>query len=90
MLLGSVVADADGNWTFQPSSPLPEGDHRLTMIARDAAGNESEVSDGFDFTLQVGGVPVVASITGVFDAVEPHVGNVEKFGVTNDSQPTVT
>ncbi|WP_186132029.1 Ig-like domain-containing protein [Burkholderia gladioli] len=89
VLLGSVVADADGNWAFQPSSPLPEGDHRLTMIARDAAGNESEVSDGFDFTLQVGGVPVAASITGVFDALEPHVGNVEKFGVTNDSQPTV-
>ncbi|MDN7528218.1 Ig-like domain-containing protein, partial [Burkholderia orbicola] len=88
--LGSVQTDADGHWSFRPSSPLPEGDHKITVIARDAAGNESESSDGFDFTLQIGGVPVVPAITGVYDAVEPHVGNVEKFGVTNDAQPTVT
>ncbi|WP_175916648.1 Ig-like domain-containing protein, partial [Burkholderia sp. BCC1638] len=90
VLLGSVRADADGHWSFRPPSPLPEGDHELSAIARDAAGNESELGDGFDFTLQIGGVPVTPSITGVFDAVEPHIGNVEKYGVTNDAQPTVT
>ncbi|AOI67597.1 hypothetical protein WS51_28410 [Burkholderia territorii] len=90
VLLGSVRADADGHWSFRPPSPLPEGDHELSAIARDAAGNESELSDGFDFTLQIGGVPVTPSITGVFDAVEPQIGNVEKYGVTNDAQPTVT
>ncbi|WP_244135335.1 MULTISPECIES: Ig-like domain-containing protein, partial [unclassified Burkholderia] len=84
VLLGSTRADADGQWSFRPASSLPEGTHTLSVIAKDAAGNESASSDGFDFTLQVGGVPSAPSITGVFDAVEPQVGNVAPNGETND------
>ncbi|MDN7528402.1 Ig-like domain-containing protein, partial [Burkholderia orbicola] len=89
VLLGSTQADADGHWSFRPDSALPEGSHTLSAIAKDAAGNESPSSEGFDFTLQVGGVPSAPAITGVYDAVEPHIGNVEKFGATNDARPTV-
>ncbi len=60
------------------------------MLARDAAGNESEPSDGFGFVLQVGSVPGVPAITGVFDGVEPQVGNIAPGGVTNDPRPTVS
>ncbi|WP_186025152.1 Ig-like domain-containing protein, partial [Burkholderia gladioli] len=63
VLLGSTQADADGHWSFRPGSPLTEGQHELTAVARDISGNESEPSDGFDFTLQVGGVPSAPSIT---------------------------
>ncbi|MGN4155840.1 Ig-like domain-containing protein, partial [Burkholderia gladioli] len=89
VLLGSARADADGNWTFRPASPLPEGEHALQVLARDAAGNESEPSDGFGFVLQVGSVPSVPAITGVFDGVEPQVGNIAPGGATNDPRPTV-
>ncbi|MDN7452300.1 Ig-like domain-containing protein [Burkholderia cenocepacia] len=90
VLIGSTQADADGNWTFRPSAALPEGDHALTAVAQDAAGNLSEPTAGFDFTVLVGGVPAAPAITGVFDAVEPNVGNVTQHGMTNDARPTVT
>ncbi len=89
VLLGSVTAGKDGSWAFRPESALPEGDHQLVIVARDAVGNRSEPSEAFDFTLEIGGVPASPSITGVFDAVEPQIGNVERYGATNDTQPTV-
>ncbi|WP_301771122.1 Ig-like domain-containing protein [Burkholderia orbicola] len=92
VLIGSARADASGYWSFRPEAPvapLADGDHHLTAVAMDAAGNESKPSGGFDFTVLVGGVPTAPSIAGVFDAVEPHVGNVEQSGVTNDAKATV-
>ncbi|WP_321852729.1 Ig-like domain-containing protein, partial [Burkholderia diffusa] len=53
VLLGSTRADADGHWSFQ-SEPLENGHHSLSVVARDAAGNASEPSDGFDFSVLTG------------------------------------
>jgi len=36
------VADAAGNWSCKPSSPLADGDHTITVTATDPAGNTSE------------------------------------------------
>ncbi|MBG7024095.1 BapA prefix-like domain-containing protein [Pseudomonas aeruginosa] len=36
--IGQVTADANGNWTFTPSTPLPDGTV-VNVVARDAAGN---------------------------------------------------
>lgn len=44
-LLGSIKVPADGNWTFTPTEPLPEGLHTLTALAEDAAGRISEPSE---------------------------------------------
>ncbi|MGG2039180.1 Ig-like domain-containing protein [Pseudomonas paraeruginosa] len=38
--IGQVTADANGNWTFTPSTPLPDGTV-VNVVARDAAGNSS-------------------------------------------------
>ncbi|MFG9119036.1 Ig-like domain-containing protein [Pseudomonas paraeruginosa] len=38
--IGQVTADANGNWTFTPSTPLPDGTV-ANVVARDAAGNSS-------------------------------------------------
>ncbi|MBF7014635.1 Ig-like domain-containing protein [Novosphingobium sp. HR1a] len=38
--IGETSADSDGNWTFTPSPPLPDGTS-VNAVARDAAGNES-------------------------------------------------
>ncbi|TVU69750.1 Ig-like domain-containing protein, partial [Cobetia crustatorum] len=44
-LLETVQADADGNWSVELSEPLAEGEHSLSAIATDAAGNASAPSD---------------------------------------------
>ncbi|WP_222175871.1 Ig-like domain-containing protein, partial [Pseudomonas aeruginosa] len=37
---GQTPADANGNWSFTPSTPLPDGTV-VNVVARDAAGNSS-------------------------------------------------
>ncbi|MDH2375528.1 Ig-like domain-containing protein, partial [Cobetia sp. 3AK] len=50
-LLDTVTADADGNWSVTLSDPLAEGDHSLTAVATDAAGNESDPSEVIELTV---------------------------------------
>ncbi|MBI7217982.1 BapA prefix-like domain-containing protein, partial [Pseudomonas aeruginosa] len=38
--IGQITADANGNWSFTPSTPLPDGTV-VNVVARDAAGNSS-------------------------------------------------
>lgn len=42
-LIGQVTADAGGNWSFTPASPLPNST-LVNAVARDAAGNTSASS----------------------------------------------
>jgi large repetitive protein len=41
--VGSVVADAEGNWRLILNGNLPDGEHEISAIAVDPAGNESGV-----------------------------------------------
>ncbi|NVJ46376.1 MAG: Ig-like domain-containing protein, partial [Cytophagia bacterium] len=56
-LLGTTTADANGDWTFTPTSDLSEGSHEITVKATDAAGNQGGASDPLskelDFTLEL-------------------------------------
>ncbi|MBG6948694.1 BapA prefix-like domain-containing protein [Pseudomonas aeruginosa] len=38
--IGQTTADANGNWSFTPTTPLPDGTV-VNVVARDAAGNSS-------------------------------------------------
>ncbi|MBG7337193.1 Ig-like domain repeat protein, partial [Pseudomonas aeruginosa] len=38
--IGQTTADANGNWSFTPATPLPDGTV-VNVVARDAAGNSS-------------------------------------------------
>ncbi|MBG6464658.1 BapA prefix-like domain-containing protein [Pseudomonas aeruginosa] len=38
--IGQTTAEANGNWSFTPSTPLPDGTV-VNVVARDAAGNSS-------------------------------------------------
>ncbi len=38
--IGQTTADANGNWSFTPSTPLPDGTV-VNVVAQDAAGNSS-------------------------------------------------
>ncbi|WP_236173286.1 Ig-like domain-containing protein [Pseudomonas pseudonitroreducens] len=55
--MGSVVADANGQWSYTPATPLSEGEHLFSVDATDKAGNTSEPSDVFsivtDYTAPV-------------------------------------
>lgn len=42
-LLGTTTADADGNWSYTPTSPLADGDHKFTIEASKVAANGEEL-----------------------------------------------
>ena len=87
MPLGSVVADAQGNWSYTPEPPLADGSHSITVQAQDAAGNLSEPSDALEFSVWSEAPQV--SIDHALDDVEPGLENVASGGITNDLQPTL-
>ncbi|WP_245609635.1 Ig-like domain-containing protein, partial [Trabulsiella guamensis] len=92
-LIGSAVADSNGAWTFTPTTPLPEGEHRLTVTATDKAGNTGPASD--EFVLSTDYTPPVATedslkITAVADDIGDLQGNVASGAITDDSQPAIS
>ena len=42
-LIGTTTADNDGNWSYTPSSPLADGDHKFTIEASKVAANGEEL-----------------------------------------------
>ncbi|MBB4865608.1 hypothetical protein HNP46_004509 [Pseudomonas nitritireducens] len=88
--LGSVVADADGKWSYTPTTPISEGKHDFTADATDKAGNTSPKSDVFtiitDYT-----APDASklAITGVEDSVGTITGNIDNGGTTDDPRPVI-
>mgnify|MGYP002742084704 CR=1 FL=1 len=42
-LLGTTTADNDGNWSYAPTSPLADGDHKFTIEASKVAANGEEL-----------------------------------------------
>jgi len=43
LLLGTTTADNDGNWSYTPTSPLTDGDHKFTIEASKVAANGEEL-----------------------------------------------
>ncbi len=85
-VLGSTVVDPDGNWTFTPEQDLADGDHSLTVISKDPAGNEVS-SPSFDITVDATAPekPVLGSAT---DDVGTIRGDLSNGGTTDDANPT--
>ncbi|WP_459816697.1 Ig-like domain-containing protein [Campylobacter concisus] len=42
-LLGTTTTDNDGNWSYTPTSPLTDGDHKFTIEASKVAANGEEL-----------------------------------------------
>ncbi|MEM6053035.1 Ig-like domain-containing protein, partial [Erwinia sp. P7711] len=53
ILLATITADAEGNWSYTPTTNLLEGTHSITATATDAAGNVSELSNSWNFILDI-------------------------------------
>jgi uncharacterized repeat protein (TIGR01451 family) len=43
-VIGRVVADSAGNWSFPAPDPLVDGAHTVSAVAKDAAGNTSSAT----------------------------------------------
>jgi len=74
--VGTTTANASGNWSFTPSTPLAEGPHSVRATATDAAGNTSPNSNTNTFMVDT--TPPAAPVV-----VMPANGST-----TNDSTPT--
>ncbi|WP_058969107.1 Ig-like domain-containing protein [Type-D symbiont of Plautia stali] len=83
-VLGSVTADADGNWSFT-SPALAAGDHSLTTTVTDPAGNVSDPSDAFTFTVDLTPPAQAGEVSLATDG-----GTAITGGFTNDSTPVLS
>ncbi|MDF3933331.1 Ig-like domain-containing protein [Pseudomonas citronellolis] len=86
-VLGTATVDENGNWTFTPSEPLGEGDHSITTVITDPAGNSSEPSDALDFN--VDSSAVIVSITKALDDFGGVQADLADSATTDDRTPTL-
>ena len=86
--IGQVAIDANGNWSFTPSSPLADGTHQFTVSASDGTGS-SGMSDSWEIIVDtlVPDAPVVTEVTDDSGSIKGLIGN---NGVTDDATPTLT
>ncbi|UZN48804.1 BapA prefix-like domain-containing protein [Cupriavidus cauae] len=91
-LLGTVVADGSGNWTFTPTTPLTDGSYSLTATATDAAGNTSPASTAFDLTVDTAppAVPVIVQANGNTIAGTADANSTIAIDTNGDGTPDAT
>ncbi|MDG9783965.1 Ig-like domain-containing protein [Metapseudomonas otitidis] len=87
--IGRTLVDTNGQWTFEPSLPMPLGSHNLSAQSINAAGNTSLPSNAFAFTLASPSRPSSPTIESVYDDQGSIIGNVPRGGVTDDARPLI-
>ena len=60
-LVGTAVADAQGDWALVADEPLEPGEHTVTAVASDEAGRTSDPSAMVTFTVVIERLPVTGS-----------------------------
>ena len=86
--IGQVTIDANGNWSFTPSSPLTDGTHQFTVSASNGAGS-SGMSDSWVIIVDTL-APDAPVVTQEIDNVGSITGLIANNGVTDDATPTLT
>lgn len=86
-LIGRVVTNASGDWSYTPSPVLVDGQHSFTYEVVDKAGNVGPKSPAISF--EVNTDDVVISINGATDDVGSIKGDIGMSGVTDDVTPTL-
>ncbi len=86
-LLGTAKVGSDGNWSFTPSSPLPDGDYKFTTTVTDKAGNTGDATPVVNITVDTSGVEV--RLDKLVDNVGDITGDITPNGVTDDTRPEI-
>ena len=61
--VGTAIADSNGKWTFTPTTDIAKGLHNYTVTATDQAGNTSDSSNLYTYTLNQSPVFVTTNAT---------------------------
>ena len=69
-LIGSVVAAADGSWSYTHGSALTATTHTITIRQADLAGNLSVASSGFSLIIESGNIVVGSTSPSVGDNID--------------------
>ncbi|MCZ4335761.1 Ig-like domain-containing protein, partial [Aeromonas hydrophila] len=86
--IGEVVVGENGTWEFTPETALGDGDHAISIIIQDPAGNQSEPSDSQVITIDTW--IAKPTILDVIDDVGSIKGSIANNGVTDDNKPTLS
>ncbi|MCX0498902.1 Ig-like domain-containing protein, partial [Erwinia billingiae] len=76
ILLATLTADAQGSWSYTPTTNLLEGTHSITATATDVVGNVSELSQSWNFILDI-----TAANVGISGNSEESLSGVTEPGV---------
>ncbi|MEV4781034.1 Ig-like domain-containing protein, partial [Burkholderia sp. LMU1-1-1.1] len=87
VLVGTGLADQDGNWQITVTQPLKDGAHGLTAQATDAAGNLSVKSTAIAVTIDT--TPLAAPGAPDLD-IGSDTGSLNTDNVTNAATPKFT
>lgn len=87
MLLGTVLADINGNWSL--TRRLVDGSHSITATATSATGNVSPVTGAYVFSIDTSTPAVVTGQT-LTDDVGLVTGTITSGMTTDDANPTLS
>lgn len=89
--IGEADVGEDGNWSWTPTTPLPDGtyDLSLTVTNQDSAGNESAPSTPVTITIDTD-APAQPGTPTVTDSVSQITGPVLDGESTNDPRPVLS
>ena len=85
--VGSIMADALGNWSITPDPALLPGLNNLSATATNAAGNASSPTGDYPITVDVT-APAAADASLLEDNVGAITGPITSGDTTDDSTPT--
>ncbi|MHA7844958.1 Ig-like domain-containing protein [Serratia sp. D1N4] len=86
--IGETTVDKDGNWSFTPETELSEGEHEISVIIEDPAGNQSEPSDPWVVIVDTT-APDAPTIGSIYDDAGSKTGELQPGDVTDDTTPTL-
>ncbi|QQX57080.1 Ig-like domain-containing protein [Pseudomonas chlororaphis] len=85
--IGQAEVGKDGTWSFTPETPLEDGEHSISTVVVDEAGNRSPESAPIDFLIDTSSVEAI--ITHAVDDVGSVTGNLSSGSITDDTTPTL-
>ncbi|WP_455846455.1 Ig-like domain-containing protein, partial [Pantoea agglomerans] len=87
-VIGSVVANEDGAWTFTPETDLSEGQHDFTIIIETPTGHVSPESDPWPVIIDLT-PPEAPVIVELIDDQGAVTGAIRDGDTTDDAQPEI-